>query len=124
MEPGIVIKKGNADSTYGGYIWVQNTETGETMQYGHMSNQAVAGVKFGQTFHPGDVIGLHATNSKEWGSSTAPHTDIRFVGVGDVELDADGADSLTSSWAYEILDGQESLCKNEEKMGTRANIQF
>jgi murein DD-endopeptidase MepM/ murein hydrolase activator NlpD len=100
LQGGTVIKKGFAQSTYGGYLWIA-ANNGQVLQYGHLNPDDLAAIEAGSYLNPGDFIARQETNASRWGASSGPHTDLRFVGNADAI-----EDPVISSYGYQILDGK------------------
>jgi murein DD-endopeptidase MepM/ murein hydrolase activator NlpD len=103
LQGGTVVKKGFAQNTYGGYVWIAGQD-GQVMQYGHLNPDDLAAISAGTYVDPGQFLARQETNPSRWGASSGPHTDLRFVGNADqVE------DPVISSYGYQILDGKINL---------------
>jgi len=78
---GRIVKKGYADTTYGGFVWLQDS-SGNIFQYGHLNVDDVNRLEEGAFFKLGAVIARHETDKSKMGASTGPHLDLRMIQEG------------------------------------------
>ena len=115
LAGGTIIKKGIAEGTYGGYVWLED-DNGTITQYGHLNVDSLTGLQAGDYIGQGQIFTSQETDPNKWGSSTGPHTDVRVVGQQDNSENQDVA-----NWGYALLDGRATMGNIPQDLRTDVN---